>query len=74
MSAKPKVTRNCPGSYNVAANGRTVVVNGYSRRDGATFDGWIAQAEWDRFYYTDPLPTKRDAVANAVEMLKNPVV
>lgn len=32
-------------------------------------DKWIALAGWDRFLVTDPLPTKRDAIAQAIGMI-----
>jgi hypothetical protein len=35
--------------------------------------GWIAAALWDRHLYTDPIPTKRDAVYNARIMIEDAI-
>ncbi len=56
------------GSYRVygpaAAGGRFVDVKYFDH-----LKGWIAAATWDRHLYSDPLPTKRAAVATAAGML-----
>lgn len=64
------VRRECSGSYTVEIPGKGVCeVVRYSVRNGDGFDGWIARVRGDRYAYTDPLPTKRDAIWAATEML-----
>jgi hypothetical protein len=69
MTLKARTKREGFGSYTVTACGLMVTISSFSRREGAAFDGWIARAEWDSFLYTDPLPTKRAAVVNAIAMI-----
>ena len=56
------------GQYKVcgtaAADGRTVTVTYFEH-----LRGWVAAADWDRYLYTDAVPTKRDAVREAHSML-----
>lgn len=63
-----KTTRIAPGAYEVTHDGQTVKID---RFDHLPKDGpqWIAAAGWDRYCYTDPLWTLRDAKAAAVGML-----
>lgn len=63
------VTRIAPGCYRVRAGDRIVAIDRFSRRECATFDGWIARAEWDNYLLTDPLPTYRAAKGEAIKML-----
>lgn len=32
--------------------------------------GWIAAAMWDKYLYTDPMPTKKEAVIQAKIMIE----
>lgn len=61
-------TRISAGLYEVRAGARAVEISKQEFSDGP---GWVARAQWDRYMYSDPLPTKRDAVAVALEMLKS---
>lgn len=63
MSKDSIVTkRKCAGEYKVTNGERTVFVSKINFGYG---DEWVAAAEWDNTLYTDPLPTKREAVYNA---------
>jgi hypothetical protein len=59
-----RTTRSSAGEYSVTDGKRIVRVSYFEH-----LKGWVAAAEWDRCLYTDPLPTKRDAVFNATLML-----
>lgn len=65
-----QVKRNSPGSYDVGAGGfdrmSHYVVHITYRPD---LKGWIAAAQWDRFLYTDPVSTYREAKHCATSML-----
>lgn len=65
---KIKTTKIAAGDYEVTDGNRIVTI---TKRENI---GWIAGANWDRFLMTDPLWTKREAVAEAVKMLENPRV
>lgn len=52
------------GLYEVS-DARTVTVERMEHLDGL----WVAASGWDRFAYSDPLPTKARAVRVAREML-----
>ena len=56
--------RHSAGNYTVHALRRRVTITYF-----AHLRGWIAAAEWDRHLYTDPLPTKRDAMREAQAMI-----
>lgn len=60
-----KTHRSCLGEYTRTDGERTVTI---TYHDGMR--GWIAAADWDRHWYTDPLDTKREAVVNADYMLR----
>lgn len=63
-----RVRRICPGLYELHQTiaGQSCIVSVYRRRD---LKGWIAAANWDKFTYTDPVPTKWQAVQNGEMML-----
>lgn len=61
-----KTHRICAGEYKVTDGTRTVNISKVPFWDG---EQWIAAAEWDQGRYTDPVPTKRDAVQSAKQML-----
>lgn len=63
----PTITKVCSGYYTVTYGGRTVEVVKNDEFIGP--DKWIARAMWDRYFFTDPLPTYRDAKRSAQEML-----
>ena len=63
---KPRTFKLSPGNYLRAFNGDIVDVYTIDLVDGVW---WIATASWDKYYYTDPLATKREAIAAADEML-----
>lgn len=63
------VTRTAPGFYVLSDGARAV--NIIRNEELAGPDKWVAYATWDRYLSTDPLPTKRDAVRCAHEMLDN---
>ncbi len=65
--AEFKTKRVCAGRYEVTDGENTVTLD---RRDD--LNGWIASANWDRYRYTDPLPTKAAAKFNALHMLREP--
>lgn len=71
---KTKTTRICAGEYEVRPvsdfrpHRKVSVSRVHYPGDGAY---WIAAAAWDPHRYTDPLPTKRDAVFNANAMLND---
>jgi hypothetical protein len=58
------------GYYEMCAGGvdptRGYIVT-ITRRDD--LKGWIAAARWDRFLYTDPVPTLRQAKRSATSMI-----
>lgn len=62
----PKTKRISAGDY-TRSEGKNSVRISYEDCWG----GWVAVAKWDRLLYTDPLPTKRDAIRNADRMLFN---
>lgn len=64
---KIQTTRICPGEYMVKAGNARVFISRNTYWDGEL---WVASADWDKGIYTDPLPTLRDAKANAIEMIK----
>lgn len=69
--ARTKTIKICAGEYEVRPlplrNGnRAVSISRVEYWDGPA---WIAAPKWDARRCTDPLPTKRDAVRNAVAML-----
>lgn len=64
-------TRICAGEYERTDGENTVTISRIEYHDGP---GWIAAARWDRFRYTDPIATKREAVAAADYMLDEPHV
>lgn len=66
-----KSKRICAGMYEVKLGDRTVTINHFSPADGASFTGWVAAADWDRYLYTDPLDTKADAMRSAEHMLND---
>ena len=66
---KMNIKRLGPGRYIVSNGDRTVTVIQNPQLRGAW--KWIAYADWDRYMVTDPLPTKRDAVDQAKQMLAN---
>lgn len=61
-----KVRRVCPGFYTVTKDDRQVVIT--ARKD---LKGWMAIAQWDRYLYTDIVPTYREAKVNAIHMLED---
>lgn len=62
-----KTSKSCAGSYIVTDGARSVdVVQVHYPNDGTY---WIAAAQWDRHRVSDPLDTKREAVAVAQHML-----
>jgi len=58
--------RHFAGEYD-RTDGKNIVRVTFEERLG----GWIAAAKWDRLLYTDPKPTKRDAIHNTDRMLFN---
>jgi hypothetical protein len=62
------VKRECPGLYEVSANGLKVIVRQYEKSLGDSYNGWVARAGWG---VTDPLNTKREAIAEAKLMLQD---
>lgn len=63
------ITRACPGLYYVSDGDNCVTVTQFTTREGATFNGWVAAADWSRSLLTDPLPTYREARSQALLML-----
>lgn len=64
-----KVRKVSAGDYNVQSHIpeiKCASVTFFSTRDGAAFTGWIARFEDN---YSDPVPTKREAVAIAKKWL-----
>jgi len=59
-----KTKKEGAGSYIRTDGNREVSVKFFEH-----LSGWIAAAKWDCHLYTDPVPTKRDAVFNADAML-----
>ena len=57
-------TKHAVGSYIRTDGKRSVSITYFDH-----LKGWIAAAEWDRHLFTDPVPTKRDAILNADSML-----
>ena len=41
----------------------------YTKSQGAGFTGWVVRDERDRLCYSDPIPTKREAIKAMREML-----
>ena len=69
MEGTEQMTRTkkiCPGLYERTDGVRCVEITYYEN-----MKGWIAAAGWDQHLYTDPIDTKRDAILNADEMLKD---
>lgn len=69
---RPHLRKFSAGQYAVErmANGRSYSVT-ITRRDD--LKGWIAAAEWDRYLYTDAVPTLRAAEINAVSMINGAI-
>lgn len=66
----PRVTKVCAGAYEMREGDYVVSVFWHD-----DLGGWVAGAGWDQHLYTDILPTKRDAMREARQMLKdNPVL
>lgn len=65
-----RVRRITAGYYEMCAGGvdpaRGYIVTITHRED---LNGWIAAARWDRFLYTDPVPTLRAARQEATSMI-----
>ncbi|RYD66896.1 MAG: hypothetical protein EOP83_03945 [Verrucomicrobiaceae bacterium] len=84
-TSKLKVTQLYAGSYEVtdgemrdAYDFRTdstkkvpyvVSLTRYAKSRGDGFTGWVAKSEWTSDWYSDPLPTKAEAVEAARYML-----
>ncbi len=68
-----KIAKYAPGAYTVYDLSDPVLkvdVCYFSKKwDDANFTGWVARAEWTNDTYTDPLPTKREAVEEAKAMI-----
>ncbi len=64
-----KTKRTHAGFYEVTDGGLTV--NVYKGDAALGTYRWIAQAAWNRFDCTDPMLTKRDAMASALRMIAN---
>lgn len=65
-----KIKRYSAGSYELGAGGFDPSLHyivTIQRRDD--LNGWIAAARWDRFLYSDPLPTFREAKKCAADMI-----
>lgn len=62
-----KTTKLAPGMYKVTDGTNTVDVLRNEYWDGPA---WIAISGWDQYTVTDPVPTKRQAVIHAVQMLE----
>ena len=65
----PRTTRVCAGLYKVQLGDYTVEV---IRQDHLKGEQLMARAEWDRFRYSDPVWTKREAMQSAILMLNQP--
>jgi hypothetical protein len=66
-----KIKRHSPGSYSIGLGGldpQRHYITTVRRMDH--LNGWIAAAAWDRFLYSDPVPTYRDAKQTAERMLQ----
>jgi hypothetical protein len=63
--------KDCAGAYVVTVRGAThqAEVVRYRTRNGDGFNGWVARVRGDKYAFSDPLPTKRDAVWAAIQML-----
>lgn len=61
-----KTQRHSAGSYTVRSGAYTVNVTRFEHLRGQQ---WIAAATWDRYLYTDPMWTKREAVEQAAIMI-----
>jgi hypothetical protein len=60
-------TRIAPGMYKISDGTNEVEV---FRNDFWDGPAWIALACWDKHTVTDPVPTKRQAVIHAKQMLE----
>ena len=73
MAGPIKVTRICPGEYEVRVPSVDSFGPKFVRVTRVYYPGdgtyWIAAANWDRLLYSDPLPRKKDAVQSAEYML-----
>lgn len=63
-----KTTKLAPGMYEVSDGVNKVEVFRNVYWDGPA---WIALSDWDKNTVTDPVPTKRQAVVHAIQMLEN---
>ena len=63
----------------IANKTKRICAGEYERTDGVNVvrvffhelcAGWMAAAEWDSMVYTDILPTKKQAIVQADEMLR----
>lgn len=70
---RTRVFRVCPGMYEVVELGNTIRPRAVDVVYHEHLRGWVAQARWDRFLYTDVLRTKREAVLNAKVMIREAV-
>ncbi len=66
-----RVRRICSGEYEYSYRNRVVTVSRIPPNEayGDTKEMWIASALWSNTLYSDPLETKREAVAVARNML-----
>jgi hypothetical protein len=64
---KPRTFKLFPGNYLRSFHGNVIDVHTIDLDDGVW---WIAASTWDKHYFTDPVPTKQDAIEAADEMLQ----
>jgi hypothetical protein len=65
-----KATRISAGEYRLGNECRFVRITRVCLSDGKW---WVAAAEWDSGIYSDPLPTKREAMIIAREIFESGV-
>ena len=59
----------CAGEYEIKFKEYTVSISRHEHLGNM----WVASANWDRFLYTDPVYSKKEAVRNAKEMISNTI-
>lgn len=66
--------RICAGLYRVRGKEakHSATITFFSYAEGASFNGWVIQSDWDINRMSDPYDTKREALVAAMWMVGHP--
>lgn len=71
--ASTKITRICPGEYEVSHNEHVVTISRFDHLD-YDYGQWVVSANWDRSLYTDPIIYLADAKRHAKKMIDDAIM